>query len=438
MTDVFSKEALDKIAKDTGFVKRSSTVTGSNFLELLLTNSTQGSLLSLEDLACNFQTNFGKQISKQGLDERFNENTVLYLKQVLNVLILQKLNTTFHQRKEPHFEACRLRDSTRFALPKEYKTVYKGQGGAVKSESMISIQYEFDVISGNHIDLQLTSGCRNDQKDTIESIANVKKGELLIRDLGYITTPYLNQIIDAEAFFLNRLPTKISVYTQENQKIEFSKVYKILKQNKLPYLELPVFLGKKAQIPCRLVVSICKEEAVNKRLKKTTKNTKSNGYKVSQETKNRAKLNMYITNAPEDKIKAQDIYQLYTLRWQIELIFKVWKSIAKINQVKKVKIHRFESILLVGLIWVLANWHVFQVIDRWLLSDKNELKPLSIWKFYKFTSKYIDCFFKTINSREKIAEWLSTLLSIANTKLTRDFKKGSSPHIQRLDTLFIA
>lgn len=436
LSDIFSEDCLNEIAKETGFVKRSSTITGANFLELLLSNSAQGTSLSLEDLASRFESTFGKQISKQGLDERFNENTVIFLKKVLKQLLEKELTMALPGNKEPQFKSCRLRDSTRFGLPNEFKSVYKGHGGATKSESMISIQYEFDLLSGNHIDLQLTSGCRNDQKDTLESITNIREGELLIRDLGYVTSGYIREVVDANAFFLNRLPSQMSIYDQNGEKIKFDTLFNKLKKNGLPYLELPILLGKKAQTPCRLVVSICEDDAVKKRLKKTTKNTQSTGHKVSQETKDRAKLNMYITNAPESKIMAQSIYQIYTLRWQIELIFKVWKSIVKINQVKKVKLHRFESILLAGLIWVLANWRLFQVVDKWLKIDRKNKKSLSIWKFYKFTSHYLSSFINLIKAQISIEEWLSTLLGIANSKLIRDVKKGALSHNQRLEALF--
>lgn len=353
-------------------------------------------------------------------------------------MLKQRINTTLEQDKKAHFKSCRLRDSTRFGLPNEFKSTYKGHGGATKSESMISIQYEFDILSGNHTDLQLTSACRNDQKDTLESVANVQEGELLIRDLGYVTTGYLKEVINADAYFLNRLPTQSSIYNLDETKIDFKDLYKRLKRTKLPYIELPILLGKKAQIPCRLLVSICEEDAAKKRLKKTTKNTNSTGHKVSKETQERAKLNMYITNAPESKIKAENIYHIYTLRWQIELIFKAWKSIAKINKIKKVKLHRFESVLLAGLIWVLANWHIFQVVDRWLKTAKDKPMSLSIWKFYKFTSQHITSFFNHIKSQLKIAEWLSTLLDISTSKLKRDSKKGALSHNQRLNALYIS
>ena len=56
----------------------------------------------------------------------------------------------------------------------------------------------------------------------------------------------------------------------------------------------------------------------------------------------------------------------------MELVFKVWKSLCKIDKLKKVKIERFECMLLAGLIWIIANWSIFQVLNDWLF---NYVKP---------------------------------------------------------------
>jgi len=402
-------------------------------------NSQQGNLLSLENLAEDFQAEHGVTISKQGLDERFNPQSVAFLKMVLSHMLSTQIQNKLINPDKFLFTTCRLRDSSRFGLPDEYASIYKGYGGATKSASIISIQHEFDLLSGNQIDLQLTSGCRNDQQDSKESIDNVAKGDLLIRDLGYITTTYLKSVIKNEAYFLNRIPSQVHVYDVKNQhkKIDFEKIFKKMKKYNLPYIELDVTMGKKAKIPCRLIVFLNKESTYKSRLKRTTKNTKSIGCKVSKEQKTKSRLDIYITNTEKEMIKPENIKSIYSLRWQIELVFKTWKSLCKIDKIKKVKIHRFECMLLAGLIWILANWKIFQYINKWFTENVKDKTP-SIWKFFKFATKSNLKLRRIIFRNENITPWLELLLSISEKKLYRETKKGDEAHLQKLEWLSVA
>lgn len=402
-------------------------------------NSQQGALLSLDNLAEDFEAEYGVPISKQGLDERFNQQSVVFLKMVLSNMLSSQIQERLSNPDKFLFTSCRLRDSTRFGLPGEYASIYKGYGGATKSSSIISIQYEFDLLSGKQIDLQLTSACRNDQQDSKESVDKVHKGDLLIRDLGYVTTTYLKSVIEKQGYFLNRIPSQVHVYDIENQneKIDFEKIYKKMKKYHLPYLELDVIIGKKAKIPSRLIVYLNKESTYKSRLKRTTKNTKSIGCKVSKEQKIRSLLDIYITNTEKKMIKPENIKSIYSLRWQIELVFKAWKSLCKIDHIKKVKIHRFECMLLAGLIWILANWKIFQLVNRWF-EDVVKDKIPSIWKFFKLTTMNNSKLRKIIFRNESITPWLELLLSISEKKLYRETKKGDKPHLLKLKLLKIA
>ena len=402
-------------------------------------NSQQGDLLSLDNLAEDFESEYGMSISKQGLDERFNKQSVTFLKMVVSNMLSSQIQKRISNSDKFLFPSCRLRDSSRFGLPDEYASVYKGYGGATKSASIISIQYEFDLLSGNQIDLQLTSACRNDQQDSKESVNNINKGDLLIRDLGYVTTSYLKSVIEKEGYFLNRIPSQMNVYDIENQheKIDFEKIYKKMKKYNLPYLEFDAMIGKKAKIPSRLIVYLNKESTYKSRLKRTKKNTKSIGCNVSKEQKIRSRLDIYITNTDQEMIKSENIRSIYSLRWQIELVFKAWKSLCKIDKIKKVKIHRFECVLLAGLVWILANWKILQFVNKWFMDNLKDKMP-STWKFFKLSTLNKAKLRKIIFRNESITPWLELLLIISEKKLHRETKKGDESHLLRLNHLKIS
>lgn len=42
---------------------------------------------------------------------------------------------------------------------------------------------------------------------------------------------------------------------------------------------------------------------------------------------------LFVTNAPETLMNLQHVYDFYRMRWQIELIFKLWKSYGGLNSI---------------------------------------------------------------------------------------------------------
>ena len=71
------------------------------------------------------------------------------------------------------------------------------------------------------------------------------------------------------------------------------------------------------------------------------KNKKHRKSKLNQADHLACQLNLFVTNIPKGDCTANEIYQLYKIRWQIELIFKTWKSVLKYRQDKN---HEYRTI----------------------------------------------------------------------------------------------
>ena len=77
-----------------------------------------------------------------------------------------------------------------------------------------------------------------------------------------------------------------------------------------------------------------------------------------------------MTNIPDDKINGEAISKLYKIRWQIELIFKAWKSTFNLAKIKKMKYERLMCLLNMRLLLIMINWEVFS-IERTIKFKKN-------------------------------------------------------------------
>ena len=418
-------------------MQRKSKLSAFEFLNILMFTHHQGKSLSLLDLIGDLYEEFSIRLTKQSLQERFNDGAVKFMRSVLSYLLNKQLAVEKHNGHLTRFNRVRIKDSTRFALPEQYASAYQGYGGAIpNSKSMITIQHEYDLITGKTMDFRLTNGLSNDQMDSRDHTHEVMENDLFIRDLGYCTIGYLKKLADHKAFFLNRLSPQAVVYRADrpSEAIDLTACLKKMKKHNLPYLTYDVLVGSKVKIPCRLVVSTVDDSTYDKRLRKTTKMAKSKGYNVSEEYKSKARLNVFITNVPEEWIPAEKVKSVYGLRWQIELIFKVWKSQAKINNLKEMKIHRFECQLLGKIIWLLVNWKIY----HWLkgtINDNQSGYSYSVWKFYKSAFRLSHKLRAALQCAKNAKCLMNILKSSENQLFALEKKNGKVSHYEILKTL---
>ena len=397
----------------------------------------QGKLLSLLDICGDLYTQHGLQVRKQSIHERFNEHAVAFMKSILSRLLENQLKAGSVETNLSCFNRIRIKDSTRFALPAAYAQFYKGYGGVVaNSQSMISIQYEYDLLSSSTLDLRLTSGTRNDQRDSKENTHNIAENDLFIRDLGYSTLGYLSQIVKGKAYFLNRLNSQTTVYDLEkdHEPIDFLKCQKKIKKYNLPYLEFNVSIGRDAQLPCRLIIYPVDRDTYEKRLRATSKQAKSCGYQVSEDFKSKSHLTLYITNVQDDKLPASAIKKTYGLRWQIELFFKIWKSQGNIDKVKEMKLHRFECQLIAKLIWLIIHWKIFCCVKDHLKHNQKD-KSCSVWKYYKHAFTINTLVRDIITKPDKLLILILDLTHIASNQFSLEEKNGKTAHYKTLSAL---
>jgi IS4 transposase len=75
-------------------------------------------------------------------------------------------------------------------------------------------------------------------------------------------------------------------------------------------------------------MKICLDKSVQYQLANIHK------YKSSQRNQQLLQWSLFITNIPESKISAEHIWTIYRARWQIELLFKLYKRHIKIEIIK--------------------------------------------------------------------------------------------------------
>ncbi|MBX3255891.1 MAG: IS4 family transposase [Chitinophagaceae bacterium] len=417
----------EKIARETGFIKRSSTkLTADGFINTLMISERPQSQISLPDLSAALRQSHGIAISKEALHQRFNPQAVAFLEKILQQALQQHL---LREKDAPklHFPRIKIKDSTKFKLPTDYNGAYRGYGNFSKTNGMISLQYEYDLVSGHWLSLQLTDGLRNDLTDTGQTTSAITAGDLHIRDLGYISPTYLKAIAQSKAFFLNRLHPHAGVYTLQGKPLDWNKV--LDRAARQEHLQQEVLIYDKERIPCRLIIERVPDHEFKRRLQNAQAKAKSRGWGVSKEHKKKLHYNIYTTNVAADILPAREVRKTYYLRWQIELIFKTWKSFFDISEVKKVKKERLECQLLGRLLWILLNWSLFSRLNKHVAQVG---QAVSLIMFFKRSIQFAYTLRMVLLNKLSISEWLGNTYLPLVIDCVCSPPKGKHTHFQSL------
>lgn len=326
------------------------------------------------------------------------------------------------------FEDIQIMDSTEFKLTKRTKEAFPGYGGTGR-ESMMQIQFEYQLISKKITHFSIESALKSDFKVGMDNLEEIKPNTLLLRDLAYVGNEYFSALSKKNLYFISRAKSHWNFYIQLDGKFKqltTSDIINKLQSQKEKYIDLNVFLGSRGEkMPVRLIANLLSKEQTIKRLKK-----KSANRKLGKDTLESIGLNLFITNVESDKCNSDEIFQLYRLRWQIELMFKSWKSILKINQLHSMNAVRLECTVLVKFIWIIMNWSILKIME---LENENELSFHKLCK--TLISQRMSINKEIINTFDKIVQWLEHICNFSKEH-KKEYKKPLNDCISDNYTLY--
>lgn len=271
-------------------------------------------------------------ISTQGLDLRFTGAAVKFMKAMYEQCLPLFRNTTpVDCNILQQFNSVKLLDSSHIILPANMADMYKGcgacyKGGSSTVQSSLKLQVVFDYLNQSLERVDITEGTRADQGYR-EHLSNISTRDLLISDLGYFVPAAFMQIIELGAYFISRYKADTNIYDPiTGEKID-------LLDNKF-LLSQDILLGQQAKVKPRIIChKLTNEQAIGRR-RKANLLAKSHKYQSSARNQRLLDWSIFITNISDDMVNAEHIMIIYRARWQIELIFRLYKSHAKIENLK--------------------------------------------------------------------------------------------------------
>jgi hypothetical protein len=310
----FDEASVNALGKATRLCRREREVTPWRLMLSLIEAFSNASVDSIADIQRAFNAlcetrvqykPFHNQLVKAG----FPRFVRAVLCRLLDELACNVLRFT-PESPFARFNHIRIQDGTSFALKSTLSDIWPGRFTTI-SPAAVELHVDFDLMSEmvNRVELTPDSASERASLPAAQELA----GDLLLADRGYFGAPYLQAVDTAGGFFIVRgksdiNPLIVGAFLPDGREVKrfrnrrLKKVKPLL--SKYDCLDLKVcFTGNKLDqkaFECRLVVhpNLCGDETPR----------------------------YLVTNLDAEDFSPEQISDGYRLRWQIELLFKEWKS----------------------------------------------------------------------------------------------------------------
>lgn len=321
----------DRAARASGFVQRRSKVTGAVFLQTLVWGWLARPRASLTGLT-HTAARCGVGVTKQGLDQRFTPAAAACVKAVLEAALPQLVAARpVALPLLRRFPGVYVWDSTTIRLPDSLAAEWRGCGGrtARNTQAALKVQVRWNLTSGALDLVQLQDGRASDLATALAT-APPPPGALLLCDLGYLSMATLRLFVRHRVHLLCRLPTQPHV--KAPGEAQWRSAAAFLAAQGCAEVDCPVLLSVSEQVPIRLLARRVPAAVAAQRRATWAAEAQREGRTVSPERWALADWAVLLTTVPEAQLTLREAFILSRVRWQVELLFKLWKSDGAVDE----------------------------------------------------------------------------------------------------------
>ncbi len=316
--------SIDDLTRATRCVQRQRRFSGASLARTLVLTVLMRPAAKNRDFQA-MAAKAGVHVTEEAIDHRFSDELVSFLEAVLQQAVSQALagqaSTAALLQK---FSDVRIGDSTTLTLPDEFAERFPSCGGSENAAlAAMKIQVLWSLLRGQLLGWQITSGRASDAKSEIAE-ALPPAGSLSVFDLGYFSLERFRRAGEADAYWISRLQHGTKVFDAAGKSLDLPAFLREHGGNGL--LDIAILLGEKDRIACRLIAVRVPEEVAARRRQRVRENARDHGREPSQEYLELQGWTIFVMNCGEELLTWKEVVVLYRARWQIELLFKLWKS----------------------------------------------------------------------------------------------------------------
>ncbi len=360
----------DQAARASQFVQRRSKLTGAKFVQTLVFTWLAEPAATYEQLA-QTATALGVPITAQGVEERFTPLAADCLKRVLAQALdyLVQANPVALPLLQ-RFHGVYVQDGTTCALPVELAGLWPGSGnGAAPTSAALKAQVQFNLLDGECLHLDLQAGRDSDRTAPMQMV-QLPAGALRLADLGYYSLLEWQEYDRQGTFWLSRLPPTCAVYTASGDALDVPRVLPTVVG---PTYDRPIQLSQTHRLPCRLVAARVPQEVADARRRQRRRDAKRKGYTPSARALALCDWVLLVTNVPPETLSSREVLVMARVRWQVELVFKLWKAQGQLDESRSAKPYRILCEVYAKLLGLLIQ-HWILVVTAWAYSNRSWFK----------------------------------------------------------------
>jgi hypothetical protein len=365
------EERANVLARETGCIERQRKFSGADLVQTLVFGWLTHPDASLETLA-ETATIREVYVSDTAVHKRFTESCAQFLHAVLEemVSILVHAEQPVPLELLHRFSSVVLEDSSSIALPKELVDCWQGSGGGLGGgEAAIKLHVRWDLTHGQLFGPRLTDGRVSDQCSPFRQVRLPAKS-LYIADLGYFDLDEAMDRRKAGSYTLTRARANTVFFTEQGRRLNLPGV---LPPRVGQIKELHVLVGEKQRYRMRLLLVRVPEEVAEQRRKDLRADASRRGRAVSQRALALADWTILLTDAPSKWLRLEEALILLRERWQMELLYKLWKQHGQIDEWRTTHSWRVLCELYAKLIgMVLQHW--LMVLFAWQNAQRSMVK----------------------------------------------------------------
>jgi hypothetical protein len=403
---------LDDIGRRTGVIIRKRKFSGASLLKMLVLTLMKSPSATIDKFVAT-AAQLGVTVTPLAIEKRFTDKLIPFLRSALehvlsHVIAVEPVAIPLLQR----FTAVELADSSTVTLPDQYADEFPGCGGKTGSgKAAVRIQTRWELLTGTLKKLVIEPGRRSDGQSE-EAEAPVMRGALYIRDLGYFSLKWFGKLATAGAYWISRWQQGTLVFDVDGRPLDLLEHVRRHKGD--GPIDMPILLGTTERLACRLIVLRVPQEMAARRRQKAYEKAQKHGRAPSVEYLAWCDWTLLLTNCSVELLSWKEVVVLYRTRWQIELMFKLWKSQSHLAASRET----WSAVERMAMFWAKL---IAVVLQHWLLLTSTWSNPRrSHWKAARLIREWIVSLTASLDDIDHLIrtleQMISTIDGVANQK----------------------